>query len=631
MSLILLALAIRSAVMVLVAGGVAFLLRKRSAAWRYAVWQLTFIGLLLMPALFFRLPTWSAPIERSPVVQRIMRVADTLQGTPPSGVFAPSPQFDSLPVKRPQTPIDWSVWIVGIWAALSFFAAVPLVRALADLRLVIRYGRRLEMPQFRELCARLRVQQDAELRVSSQVFGPATAGFLKPMVFLPYDTETWSGERLEIAFRHELAHIRRGDWLMRLLAHGACIVYAPNPLVWMASARLRAESEAACDDWVIAGGIDPKAYAKELLAIAQSVRHSSLAVATVGMAYRSKVEERLRAIVDPSRRRGTVGAWVLSFTAAGACLTLALVVSFRIGSAQVGSSSSVITSLAIGPGPAYVAHPFVPIRDDVSDHPNVPPVLPGAKVTTFRVPVAEKSVTVARNGVARLPNGVTVTLKGISEDPLDVGMIGRDLRFLIVSQTASRASTMGYVASPSSPDVYRISPGTVVLWRMGHMENDTPTVPGSVRTMFLGVPKGLKIDTVTYRVGVATGEWKSVMDVRNPFHSFPGGGDPKDLAAGGRVCVNAEPCIQGPADPANKMSHHVESIDCGGAASDLVPRRALILDSKGDLIRGDRSMGEGTYLLTGEELRRCTHVVIQEREMQWAEFRNLRLRSKTRL
>src|SRR5262249_9437879 len=152
------------------------------------------------------------------------------------------------------------------------------------------------------------MQRSVALLISEDVSSPATAGFLHPVVLLPAEAEGWSESRLDMVFRHELAHIRRGDWLASLVARLACVLYAPDPLVWLANAWQRSESEAACDDVVVATGVDPKRYAHELLSIAKNVRTGSfrLEAATVGIAHRPKVEGRLRAIVDSRRRRGSV-------------------------------------------------------------------------------------------------------------------------------------------------------------------------------------------------------------------------------------------------------------------------------------------------------------------------------------
>src|SRR5690606_18119326 len=90
------------------------------------------------------------------------------------------------------------------------------------------------------------------------------------LVLLP-EAVDWPEERIRAVLLHELAHIRRNDWLVQLLAGVLRAVYWFNPLVWLACARLRLESERACDDAVIGHGVNRTAYAAQLLALARAV------------------------------------------------------------------------------------------------------------------------------------------------------------------------------------------------------------------------------------------------------------------------------------------------------------------------------------------------------------------------
>ena len=69
---------------------------------------------------------------------------------------------------------------------------------------------------------------------------------------------------LRIVLRHELAHIRRGDWVVQIAGEILRTAYWFNPLVWIACARLRQESEQACDDEVLTSDVDGPDYATHL-------------------------------------------------------------------------------------------------------------------------------------------------------------------------------------------------------------------------------------------------------------------------------------------------------------------------------------------------------------------------------
>jgi TonB family protein len=99
-----------------------------------------------------------------------------------------------------------------------------------------------------------------------------TWGALQPKIILPSGSAEWADDRIRIVLAHELAHIRRGDWVAQMVAEILRAIYWFNPLVWIAARRLRHESEQACDDAVLALGIEGSDYATHLLDLARVVR-----------------------------------------------------------------------------------------------------------------------------------------------------------------------------------------------------------------------------------------------------------------------------------------------------------------------------------------------------------------------
>jgi beta-lactamase regulating signal transducer with metallopeptidase domain len=72
----------------------------------------------------------------------------------------------------------------------------------------------------------------------------------------------------ESVFRHELAHLRRGDPWSALLAEVLVALLWWQPLAWLVRRRLLLAAEFACDDWTELGGADAADYAEALLALA---------------------------------------------------------------------------------------------------------------------------------------------------------------------------------------------------------------------------------------------------------------------------------------------------------------------------------------------------------------------------
>ena len=127
---------------------------------------------------------------------------------------------------------------------------------------------------------------------------PVTWGLLRPKILLPGAAREWSDECLRAVFRHELAHVQRGDWGVQLLATLITRLFWFNPVVWLASRQLRIESERACDDAVLNLGVEGTDYAAELIRVARATagRHA-IGLAPAASQARG-LERRIAATLD---------------------------------------------------------------------------------------------------------------------------------------------------------------------------------------------------------------------------------------------------------------------------------------------------------------------------------------------
>jgi len=141
---------------------------------------------------------------------------------------------------------------------------------------------------------------------------------------------------------HEMAHIRRLDALIQLLAQVAVAVFWFNPLMWWAAQRMRMECEHACDDYVLRSGIRASRYAEDLLTIVRRMKASERsrpgALAALAMGNSSEFEGRLMAILDPdSSRRPIARRQMLGIVSVAALIAIlfAPFTPFRIARAEV--------------------------------------------------------------------------------------------------------------------------------------------------------------------------------------------------------------------------------------------------------------------------------------------------------
>jgi beta-lactamase regulating signal transducer with metallopeptidase domain len=124
-----------------------------------------------------------------------------------------------------------------------------------------------------------------------------------PVIVLPHDALAWRAAHRHAALVHELSHVRHGDACMAIVARVACALFWFHPGAWWLAARLSAESELACDDRVLLGGVRRSDYAELLVEAQGTAASAAVRLPTAGMALvgRGGVRRRLAAIVDTER------------------------------------------------------------------------------------------------------------------------------------------------------------------------------------------------------------------------------------------------------------------------------------------------------------------------------------------
>ncbi|RYG42452.1 M56 family metallopeptidase, partial [bacterium] len=120
-------------------------------------------------------------------------------------------------------------------------------------------------------------------------------------ILMPLEAAVWPEARVRAAILHERAHIRRKDWVWQNIAALFAAVHWFNPLAWLLARLLRDTAETAADDAVLAQGVRPSDYARELLAVASGAGPTGPALA---MARRGGVKDRVAAILNDRDRNG---------------------------------------------------------------------------------------------------------------------------------------------------------------------------------------------------------------------------------------------------------------------------------------------------------------------------------------
>jgi uncharacterized protein (TIGR03435 family) len=305
------------------------LLRKKSADVRRLVLSTAVVAVLVSTAALPVLPRWTAVAPLWFWSAQPSAASQSGQSAAPPGIyfrldFATQP-IGSAERGVPARTVDLTSWLIPfIWFA---GAAALLTRFAVNLRALRRLGNNSDPVTDGSVLAGVAgFGSRVLLRRSETIAAPVTWGIFRPIILVPAGFEELPAETREAVFRHELAHIQGGDFLMRLLAETARALIWFQPLIWIVRRQLREEQELTCDNRVLASGGKPSAYAKLLLDWgAGPGRDSSIAL---GMTHRSCLKRRLYALLDPNLRRNSVtGAvaactWVFGLAAAMALAVL---------------------------------------------------------------------------------------------------------------------------------------------------------------------------------------------------------------------------------------------------------------------------------------------------------------------
>ena len=187
---------------------------------------------------------------------------------------------------------------------------------------------------------RLQLRRAVRVAVTQHPAMLVTWGVVNPVILLPKAAAAWPADRIELVLAHEMAHLARHDWLIQLSAEMLRAINWFNPLFWIACARLRRESEYACDDIVLDLGTGGTTYAGHLVDLARSFSaHGRTWLPAPSIARSSTLERRVRAMLNPKLDRHPVS---MKSRAALAAVLLAIAVPIAAASLAAGQPSGVL-------------------------------------------------------------------------------------------------------------------------------------------------------------------------------------------------------------------------------------------------------------------------------------------------
>lgn len=195
-----------------------------------------------------------------------------------------------------------NVWLVG--TALLF---LRFTGAYVYLRSVIKSATIEELQfskRFKKLKKSFNIQREVLIKSSAKVMSPMVVGFVRPVILFPVGMINFlSTDEVAAILSHELAHIKRHDYLINIFQSLVEVIFYYHPGTWYIMKMINNERENCCDDLAIAHTSGALDYAKTLVKL-QELNYATLSPA-MGMAGQRGFSYRIKRILEvPVERQG---------------------------------------------------------------------------------------------------------------------------------------------------------------------------------------------------------------------------------------------------------------------------------------------------------------------------------------
>lgn len=276
-------------------------------------------------------------------------------------------------------------WASGVYLLLLLIPLTRFARNIRYVGIIRKHGLTKMQVDWRlfvkRVAGQMGIRQHVKIWVSEFVSSPVTIGFLKPVILVPLAViNQLTPQQLEAVLLHELAHIRRNDYLVNLVISFIRTILYFNPFVKAFVSIVEREREKSCDEMVLQFQYDSYEYATALLALEKNSRvQHPLALAAGGK--RNDLLHRVENIMGVKRKTvfsmKRMSGWI-----AGLCCIIALNALLLITKNNKQTPSSSYT---------YLSSPFVSLTGLEAETP-----LPGQAIP---LPAAEPGKELAATPV----------------------------------------------------------------------------------------------------------------------------------------------------------------------------------------------------------------------------------------
>lgn len=225
---------------------------------------------------------------------------------------------------NPNEGLITSCWLIGaVIFSFRFLGGFIETKRLTNSSRLIDEKYEMILNALKE---KLDITKDVVLATSTKIYSPMVLGYIKPYILMPFSImNQLDTADVEAILVHELAHIKRNDFLHNLIHSIIEIIFYFNPAVWWISANIRSERENCCDDLAVHVLGDAMQYAKTLVKIEELQQTNVLPSLAVPMARKNILLNRVcRILNQPYNRNQFQDKLVATVALCFSCIVIGL-------------------------------------------------------------------------------------------------------------------------------------------------------------------------------------------------------------------------------------------------------------------------------------------------------------------
>ncbi len=349
---------VQASILILILLALDFLLRRKvRAVFRYCVWLLVLVKLIIPPSISsplsigglfgdklseIKIGRMEPPgqVEQAGQIVKAPRLAITepkpelYKQIDPAGTHLRSLEWQkeqakiieasTVGVEQQQKPvavpvsISWQGTVFLAWAVALLILILLLIQRAMFVRGLVAQADEITggLKDLVQSCGKLLgMKGKVRLKTSPNATSPAVCGLFRPVILLPQNlAPSLTKEQLKAVLLHELIHIKRGDLWINLAQALLQITYFYNPLVWLANAIIRRAREQAVDEAVqVAIGKSAESYPQILVDVAKlAFKRPALSLRLIGVvenksALKNRIARMLSRPIPKKAKLGLVG------------------------------------------------------------------------------------------------------------------------------------------------------------------------------------------------------------------------------------------------------------------------------------------------------------------------------------